>query len=128
MPAMTPAEAASALVLKTKDSTPKAGMKENKGVGNKDFALEEFILTQNGDELLVSQEDKDGGFQKRRNPDRGAKSGQPTIPESQVDEMKSPKKKGLDKTNKGESDKKVPSKGAAARCLYSSPPWHHPST
>ncbi len=112
---MTPAEAASALVLKTKDSTPKLAMEENKGVGNKEVALDEFCLTQNGDDLLVSQEDKDGGLPKRRNPDRGAKIGQPTIPESKVEEMKSPKKKGLDKSDKGDSDKNFASKGATAR-------------
>jgi hypothetical protein len=115
MPAMTPAEAASALVLKTKERSPKVGMEENIGVGDDAVTLEEFIMTQNGDDLLASQDEKDGGVQKRRNPDRGAKIGQPTIPESQVEEMKSPKKKGLDKSDKGDRDKNIASKGATAR-------------
>jgi hypothetical protein len=59
--------------------------------------LDEFVL--------LSKDKKDGVVQKRRNPDRGAKSAQPTIPESQAEDLKSPKKKGVEKSGKGNSDK-----------------------
>jgi hypothetical protein len=98
MPAMTPAEAASALLSKTKDGCPKPAMDENNAVAEKELALDDFVMTQNGDDLLLSQGDKDAVVHKRRNPDRGAKIPQPTIPESQAEELKSPRKKGLDKS------------------------------
>ena len=105
MPAMTPVEAASALLSKTKDSSPKPGTELNQAVGDKDVALEDFVLTQNAEELLVTQGDKDAVVQKRRNPERGAKNAQPTIPESQAEDPKSPKKKGVEKSGQSNSDK-----------------------
>jgi hypothetical protein len=103
MPAMTPAEAASALLSKTKDGCPKPAMDENNAVAEKELVLDDFVMTQNGDDLIPSQGEKDAVVHKRRNPDRGAKIPQPTIPESQGEELKSPRKKGLDKSGKESS-------------------------
>ncbi len=125
MPAMTPAEAASALLLKTKDGCPKPPVEENDAGSEQDIALEDFVMTQNGDDLIPSQREKDAVVQTRRNPDRGAKIPQPTIPETQGEELKSPRKNGVDKSvkdrprkigvDKTTSDQNVASKGAIAR-------------
>jgi hypothetical protein len=110
---MTPAEAASALLSKTKDGCPKPAMDENNAVDETELALDDFVMTQNGDDLLLSQGDKDAVVHKRRNPERGAKIPQPTIPESQAEELKSPRKKGVDRSGKG-VNKSPKKKGGAS--------------
>jgi hypothetical protein len=90
MPTMTPAEAATDLLTKTKHSSGKLVVDQENETGaegsSEDAATtEELVLTQNGDALLLSQKDKSTGTLKRRNPGRIVKSAQGTIQESQND-------------------------------------------
>ena len=87
---MTPGEAAIDLLNKTKHSCGKVVLEQEneKGAeeGSEDSLTgQELVLTQNGDALLLSQNENSTGTQKRRNPGRFVKSAQGTIQESQND-------------------------------------------
>ena len=92
---MTPAEVATAILSKTKDSFGKLPVELDHEDGD-DAGNEGSYNGEDGEELLLSQKEITTATQKRRNPVRVGKSAQGTIPESQTEEnekgTKSPQK------------------------------------
>ena len=92
---MTPAEVATAILSKTKDSFGKLPVELDHEDGD-DAGNEGSYNGEDGGELLLSQKEITTATQKRRNPVRVGKSAQGTIPESQTEEnekgTKSPQK------------------------------------